>query len=305
MTEPTRRSRPPLTLIANAQEWHSRALASVLGPEGYAVLQAYTGKQAIERAIEARPDLIFVDTDLPDRDGLEVVRELRRCPQISSSTPIIVTSPGHPSRQRRIDAFGAGAWDYIGAAIDGDELPLRLAPLVQAKMDADRVREDGLVDEQTGLYSIRGLARRAREVGALAFRRKDALACIVVTPLMDAERSVTASVAQDLAQALRSTGRASDIIGSLGRDEFAIIAGGADAAGAERLAERLAEAADRIFADRAVRVAVGYDAVANYSEAPIDPTDMITRASAAMRKSRTELASGRRMHVRRYEHELN
>lgn len=305
MTEPTRRSRPPLTLIANAQEWHSRALASVLGPEGYAVLQAYTGKQAIERAVEARPDLIFVDTDLPDRDGLEVVKELRQNPHISSCTPIIVTSPGHPSRQRRIDAFRAGAWDYIGAAIDGDELPLRLAPLVRAKMDADRLREDGLLDEQTGLYSLRGLARRAREVGALAFRRKEALACIVVTPLMDADRAVAASVAQELAQALRSTGRTSDIIGTLGPDEFAIIAGGTDAAGVERLAERLADAADRIFGDREVRVAFGYDAVANYSEAPIDPADMITRASVAMRKSRSELAQGRRLHVRRFEQALN
>lgn len=269
------------------------------------MLRAYTGKQAVERAIEARPDLIFVDTDLPDRDGLEVVKELRQCPQISTCTPIIVTSPGHPSRQRRIEAFNAGAWDYIGATIDGDELPLRLAPLVRAKMDADRLREDGLLDAQTGLYSLQGLARRAREVGALAFRRKEALACIVLTPLTDAGTAVAASVGQELAQALRNTGRTSDVIGTLGPDEFAIIAGGTDAAGVERLAERLAEAADRIFGDRDVQVAIGYDAIANYSEAPIDPADMLSRASAAMRKSRTDPARGRRLHVHRYEQTLN
>ena len=50
MTAPRKRSRPLLTLIANSQEWHSRSLESVLGPHGYAVLRAYTGKQAVERA---------------------------------------------------------------------------------------------------------------------------------------------------------------------------------------------------------------------------------------------------------------
>ncbi len=59
MTQRTTHARPPLTLIANSQEWHSRSLESILGPHGYAVLRAYTGKQAIERAITAKPDLII------------------------------------------------------------------------------------------------------------------------------------------------------------------------------------------------------------------------------------------------------
>lgn len=305
MTEPRPRVRPPLTLIANSQEWHSRSLESVLGPHGYAVLRAYTGKQAIERAVEARPDLIFVDTDLPDRDGLEVVRELRAHPNISPSTPIIVTSPGHSSRQRRLDALRAGAWDYIGAAIDGEELPLRLESLVRAKLEADRVREEGLLDELTGLYNLRGLARRAREVGSQAFRHKEPLACIVVTPMIGDNPQATEAVIEELAKILRATGRSSDVIGTLGPGEFGIVAGGTDGAGAERFAERLADAAGQIFGVNDVRVAVGYDVVPNYSEAPIDPTDMLSRASAAMRKSQLEASSGRRLHMRRFESNLN
>jgi diguanylate cyclase (GGDEF)-like protein len=305
MTAPRPRVRPPLTLIANSQEWHSRSLESILGPHGYAVLRAYTGKQAIERAIEARPDLIFVDTDLPDRDGFEVVRELRESPFVSPSTPIVMTSPGHTSRQRRLEALRAGAWDYIGAAIDGEELPLRLDAMVRAKMEADRVREEGLLDELTGLYNIRGLARRAREVGSQAFRYKEPLACIVVTPMMANDPTATARIIDELAQVLRSTGRSSDVIGTLGPGEFAIVAGGTDSAGAERLAERLAEAAGRIFGTEDVNVAIGYDAVPNYSEAPIDPSDMLSRASAAMRRSRADAVPGRRLSVSRFESKLN
>ncbi len=305
MTEPRPRVRPPLTLIANSHEWHSRSLESVLGPHGYAVLRAYTGKQALERAVEAHPDLIFVDTDLPDRDGFEVVRELRAHPHVSPSTPIIMTSPGHTSRQRRLDALRAGAWDYIGAAIDGEELPLRLESLVRAKLEADRVREEGLLDELTGLYNLRGLARRAREVGSQAFRHKEPLACIVVTPMMGDQPQATEQVIEELARILRATGRSSDVIGTLGPGEFAIVAGGTDSAGAERLAERLADAAGRIFGGDDVRVAVGYDVVPNYSESPIDPTDMLSRASAAMRRSQQEAQYGRRLHLRRSTPTLN
>ncbi len=304
MTDPRPRLRPPLTLIANSQEWHSRSLESILGPHGYAVLRAYTGKQAVERAAEARPDLIFIDTDLPDQDGLDVVREIRAHPMVSPSTPIIVTSPGHTSRQRRLDALRAGAWDYIGAAIDGEELPLRLDAMVSAKMEADRVREEGLLDEITGLYNLRGLARRAREVGSQAFRHKEPLACIVVTPLVPGAADATGRVIEELARVLRNTGRSSDVIGTLGPGEFAIVAGGTDSAGAERLAQRLGEAASLIFGAEDVKVAVGYDAVQNYSESPIDPSDMLSRATSAMRRSRTDATSDR-ISVRRFEATLN
>ena len=87
----TSRTRPPLTLIANSQEWHSRSLESILGPHGYAVLRAYTGKQAIDRARASHPDLIILDTDLPDRDGLDVCRELRADPSISRGSMNSVT----------------------------------------------------------------------------------------------------------------------------------------------------------------------------------------------------------------------
>lgn len=305
MTVPRQRNRPPLTLIANSQEWHSRSLESILGPHGYAVLRAYTGKQALERAVEARPDLIFVDTDLPDRDGFDVVKALRENPHVSPSTPIIMTSPGHTSRQRRLEALRAGAWDYIGAAIDGEELPLRLDAMVRAKMEADRVREEGLLDELTGLYNLRGLARRAREVGSQAFRHKEPLACIVVTPMTGEHAANAEQIIEELARVLRSTGRSSDVIGTLGPGEFAIVAGGTDSAGAERLAERLAEAAAVIFGTQNVNVAVGYDAVPNYSESPIDPSDMLSRASAAMRRSRADAKPGKRLSVSRFEPTLN
>lgn len=304
MTERSSFSRPPLVLIANSQEWHSRSLESILGPHGYAVLRAYTGKQAIERASSARPDLILLDTDLPDTDGLAVCRELRSSGIVSPATPILVTSPSHPSRAKRLDALRAGAWEYLGSALDGEELPLRLDAYLRAKRDADRAREESLLDEFTGLYNIRGLARRARELGSQAFRDKDPFACVVLMPVFQDGSELTTGqdpeVLERLAKALRSTGRNSDAVGTLGPGEFAVVAQGTGPDGAARLAERLAEAARGIFASPEVRVAVGYDAVPNFQEAPVEPTDMLQRASLAMHASRNA-GSGSASSIRRFE----
>ncbi len=300
-------SRPPLMLIANSQEWHSRSLESILGPHGYAVLRAYTGKQAIERARSARPDLIILDTDLPDRDGLDVCRELRADANISPATPILITSPGHASRQKRLDALRAGAWDYIGSALDGEELPLRLDALLRAKLEVDRAREESLLDELTGLYNIRGLARRARELGSQAFRQQEPFACLVLTPMLNdgveiPEGSVKANaVTESLAQVLRDTGRTSDAIGMIGPFEFAVVAQGTDSSGAVQLAERLTRAVSSAMATPNFRMAAGYDAVQNYHEAPIEPGDMLMRASMAMRLSRNDLTSGSVLNIRKFD----
>jgi diguanylate cyclase (GGDEF)-like protein len=289
------RSHPPLVVIANSQEWHTRSLESILGPHGYAVLRAYTGRQAIERVLSAQPDVIVIDTDLPDIDGLEVCRQLRAEPRISNSTPILITSPGHPSRQKRLAALRAGAWDFLGSTLDGEELPLRLDAYVRAKFDADRAREESLLDQITGLYNIRGLARRARELGSQAFRHHEPFACVVFAPLVDGheglqdEAALTQAV-ERLAKALRETGRVSDAIGRLGPTEFAVVAQGTDRDGAVRLAERLQRAIEAARADGGpvFRMCAGYDAVDNYHDAPIEPSDMLVRATMAMRLSRSD-----------------
>lgn len=308
MTEQTLRSRPPLTLIVNSQEWHSRSLESILGPHGYAVLRAYTGRQAIERAVSARPDVIILDSDLPDRDGFDVCRELRAHPSISRSTPIVMTSPGHPSRQKRLDALRAGAWDFIGSALDGEELPLRLEAYVSAKVEVDRAREESLLDELTGLYNLRGIARRARELGSQAFRENDSFACIVLSPVMSSDRedeTASSELLQRLAAVLRETGRSSDAIGLMGPNEFAVVAQGTDGSGAVRFAERLASAASSSLKEGGMSVAAGYDAVPNYHDAPIEPSDMLMRASMAMRLSRAEPMAQGMMSIRKFEGQLN
>ena len=304
MTDRTSHARPPLTLIANSQEWHSRSLESILGPHGYAVLRAYTGKQAIERAVTSKPDLIILDTDLPDRDGFDVCRELRADPNISPSTPILITSPGHPSRQKRLEALRAGAWDFIEQPFDAEALLLRVATFIRAKREVDRVRDESLLDPTTGLYNMRGLARRAREVGAEAYRQREPLACVVIAA--DTVPAVFSDKVMDelleravahLGSVIRQSGRASDVVGRLGHAEFGIIAPSTEGDGAVRLVERLQETLETTplalsGEERPLRVRAGYYAVPDFAESSVDPIEMLLRAATALRHLREEASGG-------------
>src|ERR1700722_15598849 len=110
MLAPGGPARPPLVLIANDQEWAARSLETLLGPNGYAVLRAYNGRQAVEMARSVQPDVVIVDLRLPDTDGLEGCRALRA--QMVAATPIIVTPSDPSSRAQHVAALRAGAWDF-------------------------------------------------------------------------------------------------------------------------------------------------------------------------------------------------
>jgi PleD family two-component response regulator len=297
MSEPTH-GRPPLVLIANAQEWSARSLETILGPAGFAVLRAYTDRNALERARSARPDVIILDQHLPDRGGVEVCRELRLDPQITASTPIIISTSGPTTRQQRVEAMRAGAYELIGQPLDGEEFTLRLTSYVRAKFDADRARDESMVDPETGLYNMRGLARRARELGAQAFRQRAALGCVVLSPEVDGGGTGAALAEEDivramqlLAKALKSTGRVSDAIGRLGPTEFAVVAPETDADGVVKLAERLAEAVLKQgngAGGSEIKLRAGYDAVPDVHATPLDPVDLLVHATSALRTSRGE-----------------
>ena len=290
----------PLVLLAGDGADTTRWLKNLLDGAGYAVLQERTGRHALERARSTEPDVLLVDQLLPDIAGVDLCRALRADPRVSSSTPILLSFHNPATRAERLAALRAGAWECIAPPHDADEILLKIGAYVHAKLDADRARADGLLDSATRLYNRQGLARRARELGAQAYRDHGALACIVLALDLDPSSTVTSpgtagglSLARRV-QALTSAARLSDAIGRLSGTEFAVLAPGTDAAGARRLAERLAAALAGITdgeppdGKATVRVRCGYEAVANVGYAPIEPVDLLVRAAAAVRTGRAD-----------------
>ena len=305
MSEQTPRGGLPLVLLAGDQQEDTHWLRGLLEPAGYAVLREPSGRYALERARGTEPDVIIVDADLPDMPGVELCRLLRADPRVLSSTPLLLAFRDHASREQRIAALRAGAWECIAPPHEADEILLKIGAYVRAKLDADRARAEGLLDPMTGLYNRQGLARRARELGSQAFREHGALACVVLALDVEAPApgsETAANVVVRCVHALKSSARLSDVVGRLSPTEFAVLAPGTDAAGARRLAERLASnvqtsatapsATDSLERPPApLRVRCGYEAVANVGYAPIEPVDLLVRASTALRTGRAESGS--------------
>jgi len=272
----------PVILVAIRRD---RSLMRALGANGYTVIESPSGARALERARETRPDVIILDTELPDLTGLEACRLFRGEPHIGRNVPILMLTSGPPTPEQRVTALRAGVWDFVRYGGDADEISLKLETYIQAKRNIDATLAEGLFDPLTGLHNRPGLARRARELGALMARHHGALACVVF--------AVEGPPDPRAANLVVQTARVCDVVGSLGPGEFAVLAPGTTDTGALRFAQRVASAlcsSPGGSRDTTVTpgIRVGYDAVGNLKYAPIDPVALLGRAAAAVRNGRPE-----------------
>jgi two-component system KDP operon response regulator KdpE len=108
-------------LIADDEPAIRRAVQTNLARHGFQIDTAETGREAIERAVSFRPDLVLLDLGLPDIDGLEVIRALRE----RGNTPIVVLSVRGQERDK-VAALDLGADDYLTKPFGVDELLARV-----------------------------------------------------------------------------------------------------------------------------------------------------------------------------------
>lgn len=296
----------PLVLLVDDQEWTSRSIESILRPKGHVVLKAYTGQQALDLVQKVSPDALIVDFHLPDAHGVDLVRQLRAAPTISSMTPVLMITSGTVSRAERLEGLDAGAWDVLTHPVDPNELVLRMETFIRAKQDADHIRDEGLTDPSTGFYNARGILRRAKEIGADAVRFERPLTCIAFGPQSfggtgEPSEVFLEAVSGKVASALRSVTRLSDTIGRLGPGEFIVVAPGTNEEGAVRLADRVLEALDGTAqgdpdAEQLKQVRAGFSAIGG--DQPTTPEDLLLKATMALRRAQADDGSFR---VRAYD----
>ena len=95
-----------LILIVEDNEKNRRLLRKVLQVSGYRVAEVETGRDAVVAAREQEPDLILLDYQLPDIDGIEVFRLIRADPAIKRMPIVAVTASAMPEDQRRMREAG-------------------------------------------------------------------------------------------------------------------------------------------------------------------------------------------------------
>jgi DNA-binding response OmpR family regulator len=106
-----------------------RIVGVMLERQGYEIIAATNGHQAIEKAIEAQPALIILDVMMPQMDGFEVAAKLRDHPATESIPILIFTAKA--AVNDKIAGFQAGADDYLTKPIHPGELISRVEVLLQ------------------------------------------------------------------------------------------------------------------------------------------------------------------------------
>jgi two-component system KDP operon response regulator KdpE len=127
MTTP---SAPLRILVVDDEPAIRRFLRTSLTAQGYQIIEADTAKAALESMRRNVPDVLVLDLGLPDRDGFEVIQELRGA---GSALPIIVLS-SRADEAGKVRALDLGADDYVTKPFGVDELLARIRAALRHRL---------------------------------------------------------------------------------------------------------------------------------------------------------------------------
>lgn len=189
--------------------------------EGFQVLVAHDGEQALVLARQHRPDLALVDVRMPGIDGLELTRRLRSDPRTSALPIIMLTAKG--LTVDKVVGLTAGADDYVVKPFDNAELVARVRSMLR------RAQEFREVSPLTGLP---GNTRILRELSDRVRSGTDFAVCYID---IDRFKSVNdaygfgrgdefiAVLARCLHQAVAEQAEPPAFLGHVGGDDFVIV----------------------------------------------------------------------------------
>jgi two-component system KDP operon response regulator KdpE len=126
----------PVILVVEDDDETRSALVRELSTRGYRVEEAEDGRGALLKWERQRPDIVLLDLGLPDMDGLDIIRRIRR----EARTPIVILSGRYEEREK-VEALERGADDYVTKPFGVDELNARLRVAIRhaAGPTADQV----------------------------------------------------------------------------------------------------------------------------------------------------------------------
>src|SRR5438552_15264806 len=147
---------PPKVLVVDDEPQIRTLLRATLTRAGYAVVEAASGREALNAKSIDKPDLVLLDLGLPDRDGLELVTLLRQDPRAA----LIIISARDQTEQK-VAALDLGADDYVTKPFDTEELLARVRASLRQRLSSEADRQV----VEAGPVTIDLLARIVRRDG--------------------------------------------------------------------------------------------------------------------------------------------
>ena len=128
----------PLILVVDDQPLNIELLEAYLVPQGYEIVKAASGQEALAKITDRPIDLILLDVMMPSMDGYEVCRILKK--KAEYLPVIMITALG--SRESRLKGIESGADDFLSKPFDSTELKLKVGNLIKIKILYDKVEKD-------------------------------------------------------------------------------------------------------------------------------------------------------------------
>ncbi len=289
-------------LIAHPDTFTTRALEIALREEHHTLRVARQGLDAIDRALDYKPDAIILGVELPGLNGLEVARALRALEPTQQIPILFIAQDTHEAAS--VERAGLPLVNCLVGPIDLARFREHSARLLRASLPSPQSRSvdpdrplAAISDPLTGLYARHYLLHRLSYEAARAARYSIALSCILFGVddykglIQDVGRVSGDHLLAEIANLFRRQARDSDVIGRASEDEFLMIAPHTDKAGALNCAVRLRKFIREHRLDLPAKylplhVSVGYASAPGPSLA--DNLALLGRAEAALLRARTE-----------------
>jgi len=305
-----------------------------LEAEGMCVVEAENGPETLDVFIRERPDLVFLDVEMPGMSGLEVCKRIRQMPQ-GQSTPIMIVT-GSNDRQSIDKGFEAGATQYKTKPVNWSLLGRDVQYMLRAsnafnalKLQEDRLRHMAYYDPLTSLPNRRSFNEKLDRILKRS-QRRDTKAALLFIDLDHFKRindsighsrgdRLLVEIAKRLTMELRKDNSVNYLtednsedfddaelgteISRLGGDEFTVVLSDVpDIAHVERIAKRilnsLSEPIPMQSHNPVVTPSIG---VALFPRDGTDPDTLVKNADTAMYEAK---AAGRACY-RFYDEEMN
>jgi class 3 adenylate cyclase len=125
-------------LVADDREDNVELVRDLLTIEGYRVMSAADGQEALDRIQEYPPDLVILDLNMPRLNGYEVCERLKADPSTANIPVLMLTAWAGPDH--RVKGLQLGAEDYLAKPFDCRELLARVETRLRLKHETDRLR---------------------------------------------------------------------------------------------------------------------------------------------------------------------
>lgn len=138
-------------LVVDDIRTNIKVLEAKLTSEYYEVITAGSGPEALDAAVQQKPDLILLDVMMPGMDGFEVCRRLKASPDTAHVPVIMVTALGDP--EDRVQGLSAGADDFLTKPVDDVAMFARVRSLLRVKLMLDELRMRERTSASLGVIS--------------------------------------------------------------------------------------------------------------------------------------------------------